>query len=115
MIWNFETCQESRMTTFSLVVLPIFMKTKYYISTCVRNAHCLRIDFRRWHSRCHSLDEAFEKDITEEKHNIKSSMLSNSVGGLFFPYALYIFFIESEFSILMAYDLAASRQWQTKH
>lgn len=47
MIWNFDL-QESRMTTFSLVVLPIFWRKKYIsIYLPVRNAHCLRIDFRR--------------------------------------------------------------------
>lgn len=80
MIWNFDL-QESRMTTFSLVVLPIFMKITTSLPVCaVRIVRELTFDESQ--SQSQAVDEALnERD--NRKKNIKSSMLSNSVGGFF--------------------------------
>lgn len=73
MIWNFDL-QESRMTTFSLVVLPIFMKITTYIYLCVCAQCAMRIvrELTFDESQSQPVDETLnERD--NRKKNIKNS------------------------------------------
>lgn len=87
MIWNFDL-QESRMTTFSLVVLPIVMKKYSMPSTC---AQCAL--FENWLStnlsRTRINRNTQDKDNRRKKYKKKYSMLSKSVGGCFISYFLH--------------------------
>lgn len=77
-----------------------------YVSTCVRavrNAHCLRIDFRRI-SVAASRRNTRTKEITERKP-LKTPMLSNSVRRLFSVHSWRETF-RGKFSISMACELS---------
>lgn len=60
MIWNFDL-QESRMTTFSLVVLPIFMKITTYLPVCAQCAMRIVWELTFDESQSQPVDEALER------------------------------------------------------